>query len=298
VDQAHAVGLGDLSASNDLEHQNDEIGKLAHGLNQMVKDLKSASQKLDEETARRIEAIKQLNHAERLATVGKLASGLAHELGTPLNVVAGRAKMIMNGDMKDAEISDSATVIKNQAERMTDLIKHLLDFARSKTPEKTHEELIRPVKNTIHMLAPLASERNIMLDIQKSGETPQVEIDVNQIQQVLSNLIVNAIHAMPQGGRIEIRCGQKPALPPADRGGDENIYAFIEIIDNGVGIPKESLSRIFTPFFSTKQVGEGTGLGLSIAHGIIKEHGGWMTVDSIVNEGSTFTVYLPIGGNS
>jgi signal transduction histidine kinase len=121
-----------------------------------------------------------------------------------------------------------------------------------------------------------------------------VKIDPAQIQQVLSNLIVNAIHALPEGGTVTVRYGMKQAQPPADHGGSEEDYAFVEVTDDGIGIPEENLARIFVPFFSTKGVGEGTGLGLSIAHGIITDHGGWIAVRSTVGQGSTFSVYLPV----
>lgn len=296
VDQARSVGQGDLSASNELGNTRDEIGELATGLNDMVADLRLARSNLDEETTRRLAAMEQLNHAERLATVGKLASGLAHELGTPLNVVAGRAKMIAGENMNREEIIDSATVIENQAERMTGIIRQLLDFARSRPMEKKLVTLLQPVENVVHMVSPIAAQAKVEIDIQPGDRMPRVEVDVRQLQQVLSNLIVNAIHAMPTGGRITIRIGQRLAEPPADHGGREAVYAYVEVSDTGVGIPEENLGRIFTPFFSTKQVGEGTGLGLSIAHGIVREHGGWLTAASVVSEGSTFTVYLPMGG--
>jgi two-component system NtrC family sensor kinase len=298
IDQARSVGEGDLTVRNDLGHASDEIGELAKGLNDMVEDLRLARARIEEETSKRLAAIEQLNHAERLATVGKLASGLAHELGTPLNVVAGRAKMIAGESMSTSEIADSATVIASQADRMTGIIRHLLDFARSRPPEKHSAKLSQPVNNVVKLLSPIATERSIELHVQASSDSPDVEVDVDQIQQVLSNLIVNAIHAMPDGGRITIQCGRRPVTPPADHGGNESDFAYIDVIDTGVGIPEENLSQVFTPFFSTKQVGEGTGLGLSIAHGIVQEHGGWLAAESKVGHGSKFSIYLPIGDDS
>jgi len=295
VRQAHTVGEGDLDVRNNLTEVSDEIGELARGMNDMVERLGEAHRRVEHETARRIEAIEQLNHAERLATVGKLASGLAHELGTPLNVVAGRAKMIADEEMSRDEIVDSASVIRNQAERMTGIIRQLLDFARRKRSEKKLEDIALPVRNVLHVLTPIASQSKVELKTDSDGNTTQVMMDSGQIQQIISNLVVNAIHAMPNGGLITIGYGQRTVCPPADRGDDEGEYGYIEVIDNGVGIPQENLSRIFTPFFSTKQVGEGTGLGLSIAHGIATEHGGWLTVDSTVGVGTKFTLYLPLG---
>jgi signal transduction histidine kinase len=295
VGQAHAVGQGDLAADNQLERSHDEIGALAKGLNQMVTDLRAARVRLDEETSQRIAAVEQLNHAERLSTIGKLASGLAHELGTPLNVVAGRAKMIADGQVPEAEVVDSASIIRQQAERMTGLIRKLLDFARSESGAKQVGSIATPVEQVVQMLSPLASQRKVTLTVEGEPDPPRVSVNSSQIQQVFSNLIINAVHAMPDGGEVVIRYGRRQAVPPADHAGPEVVFAFAEVVDSGVGISEEDLSRIFAPFYSTKQVGEGTGLGLSIAHGIIREHGGWIAVESEVGKGSTFTVYLPLG---
>jgi signal transduction histidine kinase len=205
--------------------------------------------------------------------------------------------MIADGDMSQPDILESAGVIRQQAERMTNLIRKLLDFARRSPQEMRPENLAHSAEQVTHMLSPLAAERKVTIVNEGDSEIPTVQINVAQIQQVLSNLIVNAIHAMPDGGCIKVRCGVRQVQPPADHGGPAGNYAFVEVTDEGIGIPEENLSRIFTPFFSTKQVGEGTGLGLSVAHGIIKEHGGWITVKSTVGEGSTFSIFLPLGGN-
>lgn len=298
VQQARAVGEGNLDIRNNLERVGDEIGVLARRLNEMTGDLRVARDRLQEESSRRIAAMEQLSHAERLATVGKLASGLAHELGTPLNVVAGRAKMIASENMEAEEVLDSATVIKNQAERMTAIIRQLLDFARSRPAEKHLEPLSKPVTKVVHMLAPIAAQHHVDIEVEESDYEPRVHIDVSQIQQVLSNLIMNAVHAMPQGGNITLSYGTRVTTPPADLGGEQAEYGFIDVADSGVGISPENLTRIFAPFFSTKEVGEGTGLGLSIAHSIVHEHRGWLTVESTVGIGSTFTVFLPLRENS
>ncbi len=295
AEQARRVGEGDLEARTSLKKHKDELSELSQGLNQMVSHLRESREKLQSETALRIETMEQLHHAERLATVGKLASGLAHELGTPLNVVSGRAKLIATADLDHAETVDSATVIKEQSDRMTKIIRQLLDFARSRRPEKREANLAEVVEKVVAVLKPIAEEQEIQL-IRENPEEPIVlEVDPGQIQQVLTNLIMNAFHAMPDGGKVRVAVNRDRVKPPADHGGDEDLYACIRVMDEGTGISKENLSRIFEPFFSTKSVGEGTGLGLSIAHGMIKEHGGWLGVESVEGEGSTFTIYLPLG---
>ena len=119
------------------------------------------------------------------------------------------------------------------------------------------------------------------------------EVDVGQIQQALTNLVVNAVQAMPNGGKVDIALGRKCATPPEPEPGGEKMYYSIEVRDEGVGIPEEHVQHLFEPFFTTKEVGEGTGLGLSIAYGIVQEHGGWIDVTSRPGEGSCFTVFLP-----
>lgn len=295
VDQARRVGDGDLDARTSLGRHRDELSELSEGLNQMVDHLRESRQRLQEETARRIETIQQLQHAERLATVGKLASGLAHELGTPLNVVSGRAKMIATEELEHSEVVNSATVIKDQSDRMTRIIRQLLDFARSRHPEKRQGDLAEVVNKVLTVLRPIAEEREIDLNLRIPEEPVVLEVDHGQIQQVVTNLIMNAFQAMPEGGKVEIAVERECARPPADQGDSEELCACIRVSDQGAGISAENLSRIFEPFFSTKSVGEGTGLGLSIAHGIIKEHGGWLGVQSELDKGSTFTIYLPFG---
>jgi two-component system NtrC family sensor kinase len=290
---AKKVSQGDLSDRVLLKKQHDELTELATGLNTMVTDLKKSQDRLQRETEKKIDTLEQLHHAERLATVGKLASGLAHELGTPLNVVSGRAKMIAAGDLKKDEIVESAQVIREQSDRVVKIIRQLLDFARRRSPEKKDADLKGVVEHVSAMLKPMAVERKIILKVASDGTPIKVKVDPVQIQQVLSNIVVNAIHAMPNGGQITLAVGHEHVQPPADRGREEGDYACVRVADQGVGISKENLNRIFTPFFSTKDIGEGTGLGLSIAHGIVTEHGGWMAVESEIGTGSTFCIYLP-----
>ncbi len=129
----------------------------------------------------------------------------------------------------------------------------------------------------------------------ESGDIPLIAIDSAQIQQVLTNLILNGIQAMPNGGRLQVGLKVARARPSARASGEENEYVAIYVCDEGVGISEETRKRIFEPFFTTKEVGKGTGLGLSIAHGIVEEHGGWIEVESEPGNGACFTVYLPMG---
>ncbi len=285
------MGAGDLGASVRL-HGHDELDELADGLNLMGGQLKASREQLESETERRIAAIEQLRHEDRLRTVGQLASGIAHELGTPLNVIAGRAGLISSGDMSQSEIAESAEVIRVQADRMTKIVGQVLDFARRRSSGKTRVDLKACAFTVQRLLQPLAQKRGIDIAIGRS-DTANVVADSAQIEQVLSNLTFNAIQASPRGGQVEISTGSEIAQPPKGSSVPRGTYAFVTVQDQGEGISEEDIPRLFEPFFTTKDVGEGTGLGLSIACSIIEDHGGWINVESSRGQGSRFTVYLP-----
>jgi signal transduction histidine kinase len=294
ADAARRIGTGDLDARLEIA-QRDEIGELAREMNQMCDRLRGAQDRISTETAARINALEQLRHADRLNTVGKLASGIAHELGTPLNVVAGRAKMIANGDVEGTAARDSARTVLEQAERMTKIIRQLLDFARRRGAQKAPCDLADTGRKTVALLGPLAARAAVRLEVREEGAPLVVAADHAQLQQALMNLIVNGIQATSNGGVITLELGAAEATPPADHEAAFGRYAFIRVRDQGVGIPAEALSRVFEPFFTTKGVGEGTGLGLSVAYGIVRDHGGWIGIESEVGAGSCFTIFLPLG---
>ena len=293
TEKARRVGAGDLTGPLVLR-QRDEIAEFAVEMNAMCDRLAEAHDRIGMETKERIAAIEQLRHAERLMTVGQLASGLAHELGTPLNVVLGRARMILAGDASAQECSDNARIIADQATKMTALIRQLLDFARPRGRPAFKLSISRGVAaQTVELLAPLAEKRRVKLGVTPGHDSMTVDADAAQIQQALTNLVVNAIQSMPNGGKIGLSLGARNVRPPADHPGKEQMYPYVEVMDEGAGIAPENLRRIFEPFFSTKDVGEGTGLGLSVTYGIIRDHGGWIHVNSTVGAGSTFTIYIP-----
>jgi signal transduction histidine kinase len=263
-------------------------------MNAMCDRLVEARVTIKEETEARIDALEQLRHADRLVTVGRLASGLAHELGTPLNVIGGRAKMIERNPSQEEAASSNARIIREQADRVTQIVRQLLDFARAGVSSKHRARLEETAVRAVALLAPMAGKRNVKLQIVTEPELPEVEIDAAQMQQVVSNLIVNAIQAMEQAGEVTVGLARKQMRPPNVPEASEREYVSMEVRDQGVGIAAQHLPRIFEPFFTTKGVGEGTGLGLSVAYGIIHEHGGFITVESTPGAGSRFTVYLPV----
>ena len=300
IDKVHRVGQGDFSRPVQLKSR-DELGKLGNAINEMCDQLGRQRDELEAETATRIEAVEQLRHAERLNTVGRMAAGIAHEIGTPLNVVSGRAELIASGMLSEQAIQESAKTIQAESQRITKIVRHLLDFARQRTPHRSHQDLSQLIRTTASLMEPLAAKHHVDLTLDLPSSPVEAEIDPAQIQQVLTNLIVNAIQTIEDRGQVTVRLSPPETLPgtltnpdvTAEVSDPTSTYCRITISDDGPGIAKEDLPHIFEPFFTTKDVGEGTGLGLSISHGIVQEHHGWITVDSQQGSGSSFSVYLP-----
>jgi two-component system NtrC family sensor kinase len=291
ADKARRVGQGDFTNPLIMK-QDDELAGLAREMNMMCDRLVLAHDRVADETAQRLLALEQLRHADRLTTVGKLASGIAHELGTPLNVVSARAQMIAGGEATSAETVDYARIIVGATERMTRIIRQLLEFARRKGSHKATAALEPLAKRTLEMVSALAASKNIDLVLDARGET-FAEVDANPIEQVFTNLVVNAVQSMAGPGVVRVSISKERAAPPVDIGGSIAEFACVRVTDAGAGIPAEDVAHVFEPFFTTKDVGEGTGLGLSVAYGIVREHGGWIDVVSTVGRGSSFAVYLP-----
>ena len=296
TEKARRTGQGDFSGPLFMR-QNDELALLAREMNMMCEKLVMAHERVDAETAARIAAIEQLRHADRLMTVGKLASGIAHELGTPLNVISGRAGMIADGETTAPETVSYARIIVEAADKMTRIIRSLLEFARRKGPQKAPQSLEPAVTRTLELLRPLGGKKRVTLALQVGKASP-VDVDLNQFEQVVTNLVVNAIQSMTHDGKVVVALSDERARPPADIAGDETRYVCVRVADEGEGIAPEHLPHVFEPFFTTKDVGEGTGLGLSVAYGIVRDHGGWIEVNSVLGKGTEFAVYLPLHGTS
>ena len=290
-DTARAIGAGELPGPLTIR-QRDEIGDLAFEINAMCMHLGAARAALASETEARIAAIEQMRHTDRLTTMGQLASGVAHELGTPLNVIAGRAEMLVTGEASGDEVGDNGRIILEQANLMTALIRQLLDFSRRQKPHFGVVSLRAVAAHVLDLLAAYARRRGVQTELVATDDPLLVSADQNQIQQIITNLVMNGFQSMQEGGHLTVRVGTRAATPPDDQTATEKDYACVVIEDEGSGIAPEDMARIFEPFFSTKAVGEGTGLGLSVALAIAQEHGGWITAESGVPRGSRFTLFL------
>jgi len=279
-EQAERIGTGDFSARVQVGGR-DELGKLAHTIEQMRSQLALAREAEEQATRDKIETLETLRHTERLATLGRLSAGMAHELGTPLNVISGRAKLIASNELSPAETAHSAQIIGEQAERMTRIMRQLLDYARRGESRKQQVYPCELLKKVAELLASAAQKQRVEIKIECAEEPLSVRADPAQLQQVLLNLTLNGIQAMEQGGELSL--GLRAAAP----------WVQLQVRDQGRGISTDDLPHIFDPFFTTKEVGRGTGLGLSIAHGIISEHKGQIEVESTPGQGSCFLVNLP-----
>ncbi len=297
LDKTRRIGQGDLTEPVKLARR-DEFGALAISINSMCDQLADAKEKVEAETTARMAVMDQLRHADRLRTVGRLAAGIAHEIGTPLNVVGGRAEMIASGSLTGEDLKKSAQIIKTESDRIATIIRHVLDFARRNTPHRETADMRQLVEHAVDVLRPLAEKRQVEIVTEFDSETLTTNFDRGQMQQVLTNLIVNAVQSMPKGGKVLVKLTSQHVLPPQTEQASAGDYVLITIEDQGVGISAENVPLIFEPFFTTKDVGEGSGLGLSIVHGIVQEHGGWIDVQSVVDEGTRFVIYLPLEANA
>ncbi|MBI3809775.1 MAG: PAS domain S-box protein [Nitrospirae bacterium] len=233
----------------------------------------------------------QLRQTERLAELGTLASGMAHEIGTPMNVILGRAEFLQR-KTKDPDTAKGLQTIIDQVERITRIMNQLLVFARRRPIERRPMNLNTVVEETLEMLQERCKRHRIEVVTELSPALPQADADPVQISQVMLNLAMNALHAIGDGGTLRMRTAVVHAKSQTSNHSADMIE--IAVSDTGHGIAPEDLDKIFIPFFTTKEVGKGTGLGLTVVHGIVQEHGGHIRVESEPQKGTTFRVFLPI----
>ncbi|MDO9116837.1 MAG: PAS domain S-box protein [Nitrospira sp.] len=225
----------------------------------------------------------RLRKTERIAELGTVASGMAHEIGTPMNVILGRAEYLMDR-VTDETVKKGLQTIVAQVERITRVMNQLLAFARRKPPARGPLVLRDVIENSVEMFQERLAKSRVQVEMQLDEACPQVQADADQMNQVLINLIMNAVHAMPEGGQLRIGMAQADTM------------VKLTVADTGHGIPPEVIARVFDPFFTTKEFGKGTGLGLTVVKGIIEEHHGLIAAESLEGKGTTFTILLPKSG--
>jgi len=303
------AGAGRLASGN-LEQlipvrSNDEFGELAASFNAMTRALRNSQvelrewgRTLEEKVAKRTRELRiaeaEAARGEKLASVGLLAAGIAHELNNPLTGVLTFSHLIRKKMPDGSPEAEDMDLVIRETKRCAAIIRRLLDFAREKKPEKKYGDLNQIIEETARLVEQPAHLRDIQIDLELDRELPQVWVDADQIKQVVMNMLVNAQHAIEEKGSITIRTRRSPEARSPEPGARPVPMVEISIIDTGCGIPEKNLKRIFDPFFTSKEVGKGTGLGLSVSHGIVQAHGGTIEVQSQVGEGTTFRICLPL----
>jgi two-component system NtrC family sensor kinase len=270
----------------------DEFGVLARQFNEMVSRIGRFNEELRtrvaEATGMLFAMQRRLSHAERLALSGRVMAEVAHEIGTPLHSVAGHLELLRK-DFGPAGLTDDAarrlTIIEEQLQRVSDIITGLLDVTRRAPGEPGPVDLERLARDTVELVRPGVTNAGVAIDVRGDGGPATVRGRRDQLQQVILNLVTNAIDATPPGGRIEVRTRAVAAANEVE----------IAVTDSGEGITREDRAHIFEPFFSTKEPGRGTGLGLFISAEIVREHDGRIDLESEAGRGSTFRVRLPAG---
>jgi signal transduction histidine kinase len=268
------LGGGDLTAAVSFAHRNDEIGDLGRNFNQMVQQLRES--RVEIERLHRT----QMSRAEHLATLGEMATGLAHEIRNPLAGIAGVIEIIGRDLPTTSPARSVVKDVRQEIARINHIVTDLLQTARPHPPQVRKSDLNTTVEHAVMLGRQQALAKSIEITLQKDPSLPEVEHDSDQIHQVLLNLLLNALQAIDSSGKITVTLKSQGTM------------AVVEVADNGRGIPAQDLPNIFRPFYTTK--GDGTGLGLSLARRIVEDHQGRIDVSSAVGVGTTFAVILPL----
>ena len=275
-----------------IDRKTDELVHIQHKLT-------LRTEQLEEEQERLKNIQTQLIQQEKMASVGQLAAGVAHELNNPLGGILGYSQFasekILNKPLKDLTEEDIRTYIQHlkdiehQSQRCKTIVQNLLKFARSSAKVAFESLGLNSIlKDTLLFLRYQMEMNRVELALDLSDSLPKVMGNANQLQQVFTNIILNAIQAMPNGGKLTVSSKEIPKTEDLPK------RVGITFTDTGCGIPQDNINKVFEPFFTTKKVGEGTGLGLSVSYGIIQEHKGEILVESEVGKGTKFTILLPI----
>lgn len=259
-------------------------GILADDERMQRKKVEETARKLSEVNAQLQASFEQLRRADRLSALGELSAGLAHEIRNPLGSVEGAVQILRRPELPPETRQEFGGLAQREVNRLKDLLTNFLDFARPQTPKRVPTEPSQLLESVCKLAAEMAKMSGIKVRVETATGVPAVSIDPEQMKQVLLNLVINAIQAMPAGGEVLLRAARKP----------ESV--ILEVQDQGVGIPPEDLERVFNPFVTTRA--DGTGLGLSIAYQIVSQHGGHIAAQRNPERGMTFRVTLPLGSEA
>jgi two-component system NtrC family sensor kinase len=298
--------------SGDMDHEipvrsADAFGRVARTFNEMTSAVRTSQMQLQdwarnlevavEEKTRELQVAQaEAIRGEKLASVGLLAAGIAHELNNPLTGILTFSHLVRENFPDDSPDAQDLDLVIKETKRCATIIRRLLDFAREKAPEKNFCDLNKLVTDAAQLIRQPAAFNNVEVELDLDEDLPVIWIDEDLVKQVIMNMLVNAQHAIEDEGRIMLRTRRCPEPRSVVAGGSPEDMVEVTVTDTGCGIPAEDLPKIFDPFFTTKGVGKGTGLGLSVSHGAVQAHGGDIEVESVVGEGTTFRIYLPVGG--
>ena len=292
-------GIDDV-AKGDLSHvilaeRDDEIGQIATRFNEMTFSLRESRAETQRQNEAKLALEQRLGQTEKLATIGQLAAEIAHEVGTPLNVIAGRARSIQRKSKDSEVVEKNAEIVAEQTARITRIIQRLLDFTRRKvgTLGKAEVNLNELSLTTMELLAGQFSAAKVRTRLDRAEGLPRVAGDSDRLQQVLINLLLNAVQAMPEGGSLALETRSVRRTRPGLEGSKEQAFVSVSVKDSGIGVPDDIRDKIFDPFYTTKDGQGGTGLGLAVCSGIVKEHDGWIDIENNEGGGTVFRVYLP-----
>ena len=286
------VAAGDLTYRVPTK-SHDEVGELTESFNKMTTELEKATQsnlaltrtledKIRGKTEELQDAQDQLVRSEKLSSLGRMAAGIAHEINNPLTSILINSHLMAERLQTDEQAAENLRLIMDETSRCSTIVKGLLDFSRQTTPRKGPADLNEVVNRTLTLMRSQILLHRVNVDLDMDKDLPEIMIDANKIAQVFTNIILNAIDAMRDGGTLTIVTRMSPGRH----------FAEVEFADTGCGIAKEHLGRIFDPFYTTKGT-KGTGLGLAVSYGIVEQHGGEIRVRSEVGKGAVFTVQLP-----
>ncbi|PYM64709.1 MAG: hypothetical protein DMD79_05980 [Candidatus Rokuibacteriota bacterium] len=262
----------------------DELGRVAEAFNAMAARLLAARQELVAETERSLDLARQLHRTESLATAGKLCSSIAHEIGTPLNVIAGRTELVLQALPDDSPYREDLSIALAQIDHVARIIRAALDPFQPRKADVRPTSLASVLDIVLPLVRHTAKRRRVTLAVSAAPDL-RLLVDAGHLQQVLINLLMNALEAVPEGGRVELAARRVTE-------GDRPVVE-LSVSDNGPGIPPDVLPRIFEPFYTTKPQGEGTGLGLAVSRDLVTDNDGELRVASPPGAGATFTVVLP-----